>query len=238
MIRDDVFYTDHESSQIATHSWGGAFMKTSERFATSPALQGLKFSDKDHSLTSDTRETTNLETLMEVLRGTDFDRYEQYKEKFLDDKVSRFLDNTPIQTEKVAYMTFPRSGNTFLRKYIELISGVPTGSEMPVNLLMPLQMSGLIGEEIVDDRCWIIKTHHPNRLKKYDFKANKMLICVRNPFDVMKSYLQFISVMSHSKAVANDLPVEQPKYFKFHQKALLKIFSNFARETLRLAKDK
>jgi len=48
----------------------------------------------------------------------------------LDDKDLRFLDGEPIG--KISYWTYPRSGNTFLRKYLELITGVPTGSEMPV----------------------------------------------------------------------------------------------------------
>jgi len=44
----------------------------------------------------------------------------------------RFLNGDKVD-EKVAYWTYNRSGNTFLRRYIELITGVPTGSEMPIS---------------------------------------------------------------------------------------------------------
>ena len=74
--------------------------------------------------------TLNLDELMKVLGGTDFDAYEQYKKKYFDDKVQKFLDGSPLDGERVCYMTFMRSGNTFLRKYLELITMIPTGTEM------------------------------------------------------------------------------------------------------------
>ena len=66
-----------------------------------------------------------------------------------------------MEGEKVSYSTYPRSGNTFLRKYIELISGIPTGSEMYPCQVFPLYMHGLIGEYTVDDSVWIVKSHDP-----------------------------------------------------------------------------
>jgi hypothetical protein len=33
------------------------------------------------------------------------------------------------ETFKVTYTSYPRSGNTFLRKYFETITGIPTGSD-------------------------------------------------------------------------------------------------------------
>ena len=60
----------------------------------------------------------------------DFDAYDNYKVKYLDDKILRYLDGQSMAGEKVGYLTIPRSGNTFLRKYLELVSGVPTGSDV------------------------------------------------------------------------------------------------------------
>ena len=47
------------------------------------------------------------------------------KTKFLDSKVS-MLGN------RVAFASYPRTGNSFLRKILENITGVFTGSDMPL----------------------------------------------------------------------------------------------------------
>jgi len=100
---------------------------------------------------------------------------------------------------KTGFMTFPRSGNTFLRKYLELITGVVTGSDMPIENPMPLQMAGLLGEGVVDDSCWIVKTHYPIPTTEQAFNCNKIIICVRNPFDIIVSKTHFLKSFSHSK---------------------------------------
>lgn len=46
----------------------------------------------------------------------------------------KFLDNKVNMTgNKVALATYPRTGNSFLRKIVESISGVYTGADMPLN---------------------------------------------------------------------------------------------------------
>ena len=70
---------------------------------------------------------------MALLSGSDYKAYAAYKEKFFDDGLPRFLDGQLIEGEKISYQTFPRSGSTFLRKYLELVTGIPTGSEMALS---------------------------------------------------------------------------------------------------------
>ena len=114
-------------------------------------------------------------------------------------------------------MSFCRSGNTFLRKYLEMITMTPTGSEMPLTVAHGFQTMCMIGEQIVDDRCWIIKTHHPipKLPGNLDFTANKILICVRNPFDMLVSYCTFISTCSSQSAqLANDFYGEEFAFFE------------------------
>ena len=44
-----------------------------------------------------------------------------------------FLDGkTDMTGFKVAFQSFPRSGNTFLRRYLEQITGVYTGADMAI----------------------------------------------------------------------------------------------------------
>ena len=60
----------------------------------------------------------------------------------MDDGLLRFLDGESIAGDRVCYQTFPRSGNTFLRKYMELITNVPTGTEQDNSTPMPLFLLG------------------------------------------------------------------------------------------------
>ena len=72
----------------------------------------------------------------------------------------RFLDGEPLPLgQKLAFTTFPRSGNSFLRRFLENTTGVLTGSNIPMYLCSNLQQMGMKGEEVLDERCWIIKTH-------------------------------------------------------------------------------
>jgi len=58
----------------------------------------------------------------------------------------------------------PRTGNSFLRRILELITGVYTGSDMQIKLTLQGVFAGrLAGEETVshDNLVWVTKTHWP-----------------------------------------------------------------------------
>ena len=137
-----------------------------------------------------------------------------YRKKYLDDKVLRFLDGESIAGDKTCYLSYIRSGNTFLRKYLELITGVTTGSEMPIST-MPLNLLGMIGEQVADDTVWVVKSHYPMRVNCLDYKVNKFIVCVRNPFDVILSTINFFNTMTHGKELVNNAPVEEPDMFDY-----------------------
>ena len=97
---------------------------------------------------------------------TDFDE-KLYKEKIADDSFGRtqakFLSKG--LSDAISYTSYPRSGNTMLRKYLENITGIATGSDqiMKFTLNVSLQYQGFKGEGVVQDRTWINKTHYPWR---------------------------------------------------------------------------
>ena len=117
----------------------------SEWFKCQRELQGLKLGEWNE-LVTDTREEINLHELTDVLRTKgDFSRAMAYQKKYLDDKLQRFLNKEDLTGRRAMFCSFPRSGNTFLRKYVELVSGVPTGSELMFGP-MCMQLSGILGE--------------------------------------------------------------------------------------------
>lgn len=135
--------------------------------------------------------------MKKIMLGTDLESYKKYKNVYL--RQTRFLDGTELKKNKVCYQSYPRSGNTFLRKYLELITGIATGSDMNVHSIKPLQFAGLIGEGTVDDTVWIIKSHHPHRFRSNpDFYCSKIIVCVRNPFEVIISWAHFHITETHS----------------------------------------
>ena len=63
--------------------------------------------------------------------------------------------------EHVSYCSYPRCGNSFLRKYLQNITGILTGSDMMLELGIDLQLSDFKGEGYADASVWIKKSHDP-----------------------------------------------------------------------------
>ena len=67
--------------------------------------------------------------------------------------------------EKVTIASYGRSGNTLIRKYIEDITGIVTGSDTDFGdkLRLALLDEGMKGEGKIDSKVWCVKTHFPMR---------------------------------------------------------------------------
>lgn len=79
-------------------------------------------------------ETANFIELKRLLLSKDLSQY-GLLEKMTKDGRCLFLDRqTDLAGDRVAFQSFVRSGNTFLRRYIEQITGVYTGDDMSINI--------------------------------------------------------------------------------------------------------
>lgn len=56
-----------------------------------------------------------------------------------------------------------------------------------------------IGEGVVDDSVWMVKTHYPERMGYLKFKARRIVLLVRNPFDAIESYFHMGMTNTHDK---------------------------------------
>ena len=67
--------------------------------------------------------------------------------------------------DKVLLTSYPRSGNSFVRKLLEEMSGIITGSDSRPNRPLTAQLVeyGYCGEGITDNSVWIVKSHYPER---------------------------------------------------------------------------
>ena len=105
--------------------------------------------------------------------------------------------------DKVLLCSFPRSGNTLFRSYMEHVTRIITGSDCNRSrkLIRELIDLGMQGEGIVDERVWIVKTHFPERLGGAQIAVHKCLLVVRNPLDCIVSMYNMIATGSHSTGI-------------------------------------
>lgn len=144
-----------------------------------------------------------------MLLSKDLDLYRSTLRAKYFDCQSRFLSGT--LAANIAYTSYPRSGNTFLRKYLENITGVATGSDQwfKMNLNVALQVAGFKGEGHVTDTCWINKSHFPYRgVMDKPYQSEVILVAVRNPLDVFVSFFMMTATNTHTCTIEESLTGE------------------------------
>ena len=172
---------------------------------------------------------------MDLLKSSDAELWEQSKWMF--DGKFRLLDNQPNRSNKVAFCSFPRSGNTFLRRYMELLTGIQTGADNTLHVNVALQMQGMMGEDVTDDSVWIVKSHSPWVMPEAPvFHSNKVICIVRNPLDTCLSWLHLVAMNNH--AVKSPFNYEElyPNYFDWWIKDCITHVNNWMMTMMKDAK--
>ena len=73
-----------------------------------------------------------MDELFEFFRSKDLSRYEAEKDKFFG-ATSRYTTGNAVEQMRLLFATYPRSGNSMMRKYFENITGTVTGTDNDVN---------------------------------------------------------------------------------------------------------
>ena len=85
---------------------------------------------------------------------------------------------------------------------------------MTLGLTSMQLMMGMPGEELVDERTWIVKTHHPMSFPgSIDYISNKVIIIVRNPIDTFPSMASLANSVSHSATMPFEFHEEDPVWW-------------------------
>lgn len=192
LLREDRIFANEECSHFSTKRQEG-FKSYSEIFKAKYPGYKLNYWQ---AVVPDSAKTVNFKDLFSLLKSKDA---QQLKEKeWMFDGEFRFLDGEKFD-QKIAFNTFPRSGNSMLRRLIEQLTGVTTGATVSLHTSTSLQCMGLKGEAIVDERVWVVKAHHPALMPGVlQFASNKVICCIRNPLDVIISFASLGNTMSHS----------------------------------------
>jgi hypothetical protein len=113
-----------------------------------------------------------------------------------------------------------------MRKILESVTGVFTGTDMDLTWTLDQQQHGMLGEQIQDDSVWVTKTHFPMmRFERNEFKANKLIYITRHPVDVFASQATLMLGASHSLEPAK--PWNEFKIWPHFVKNYIPLFRDF-----------
>jgi hypothetical protein len=172
----------------------------------------------------------NFDSLRDLLLSKDLTRASELDWILANGGTFRFLDGSVnMENNRVSFVSFPRSGNSFLRRFIELITGVVTGSDARLDMVLPLQMCGLAGEgHVSEDNVWITKSHSPLDSHFIPmFHANKMIFLMRNPLDVIPSLCNLLNFGSHSLSPKEEYHSVFPSFWDRIIKQLTSVMKQF-----------
>ncbi|CDW77353.1 fbox domain containing protein [Stylonychia lemnae] len=194
----DLFYMSEDMNLLSSHKINNKFLKYSEKVSDNFKGYQLKY-DLTFEASPETKTLKFTDYVKLLKKKTDEVSEEDYK--WIFEGAAKFLDSSEI-VPKLTYATYPRSGNSFFRKYFETITGISTGNDIECRYMvnLALQMQGFKGQSVIDDRVWMVKTHYPDGFNvELDYETNKVALCVRNPLDVLASQFSFLFTWTHSK---------------------------------------
>ena len=76
--------------------------------------------------------TVNLTYLLNILRSKDQSVMDS--QEWMFDGEIRFLQGDPIKQNKIAFVSYPRTGNSFIRKLIENVTGTVTSTTITLHM--------------------------------------------------------------------------------------------------------
>jgi hypothetical protein len=92
----------------------------------------------------------------------------------------------------------------------------------------------MLGEEVVDNSTWIVKTHYPQLLFPLKFTADKIICVTRHPVDVIPSFAHLIWSQSHS--VEPKKPLNEYKIWPGFVKEQIRVFGEYHKLVIEQAK--
>jgi len=182
------------------------FMLYSDRIRT--AYPGYILDSQNRVIPGPNTPTVNFDKIISILLSKDLSRNEELS--WIAKERDRFLDGTvSMRNHGISFCSYPRSGNTMLRVYIESITGITTGAnDALAGGGLGLQTTGLKGETHSCDNntVWLTKFHPVKGvIPSLTFTGTKQIYLIRNPIDMIVSEFTLYTAMSHSQTIAEDL---------------------------------
>lgn len=122
LFREDLIFADNTCEHYSGKRQEG--YKTYSEWFRLKVGEGYGIGP-DGSVFSKSGKTVNFKQMIEILKSKDASLMEE--NKWIWDGDFRFLDGEALPS-KIAFNTYPRSGNSMFRRYLEQLTGVSTGS--------------------------------------------------------------------------------------------------------------
>ena len=122
--RCDMVYCDSNFATFSTRRVNDTF----RTFAENLALKWPGYVLQGQHIVNSTDRLVHMDDLLSLFRSKDIDRYNREKEMFFG-KQARYTTGNSQEQMKVVYATYPRSGNSLMRKVFENVTGTATGSD-------------------------------------------------------------------------------------------------------------
>lgn len=137
--------------------------------------------------------------------------------------------------ERIVLASYPRSGNTMVRKLIEEMTGIFTGSDTKPGRGMAemLRNYGLEGEGECSRRSWVIKSHFPERLGWMRFPVQRGILLVRHPVNAIDSYFNMQLAACHDKSLCDSEYTRFANIWDGHIREEVRIWVDFHQYWLR-----
>jgi hypothetical protein len=120
--------------------------------------------------------------------------------------------------------SYPRSGNSLMRTLYEHTTLRVTGSDMQGGLAK----HDLVGECAVDANfVQFVKTHFPERQGNPQFRASRVVLLVRNPFDAIESYFNLMMTGKHTDTITPEIREKTVKYWEEYVLKEIKVWKLF-----------
>ena len=219
MLREDFVMTDKISYRYTVRRQEG-YYTFSERFRQNFG-DGYEC-DSVGAIVPTTARAVNYSQLQQILLSKDESLFQEnhwiWEGKFhlLDGSEKLGMGG---HANHIMLTSFPRSGNSFLRRLTEQMTGICTGSAFPLMTATSLQIMGMKGEGQRGDRTWIVKSHHPfNYEWQHSFESQKTIMVVRNPLDVFPSYACLLNTISHGNKTEYEIHEKYPEWWAWFVK--------------------
>ena len=212
------------------------------RLNTRRLNQRIRYYKKHHGLTYEhpTQMTTHQlamkewEDLLQQAREKNKQTSDDSAEMTDDEKNKQLLQNIPSPYEMLmfspcpragtALASYPRSGNSLMRNLFERTTLRVTGSDMRGGLTK----HDLVGEAAVGaNMVQFVKTHFPERRGTPPFKASRVVLLVRNPYDAIESFFNLMMTNTHTTSLSEEIRRENNKLWQEHVLKEIQVWREF-----------
>ena len=140
--REGVFYLNKDMTQLTLKPLTEDFKTYREKIETS--FSGYLVNQEMIFEAPKETPKVHYSDYINLLKSKDVSKLQA--NSWIFEGLSKFLDGHE-QVPKLTYATYPRSGNSFFRKYFETITGLSTGNDIECKYLvnLALQLQGFKG---------------------------------------------------------------------------------------------